>query len=73
VDERRVLGGEVASSSGFLVSWSTACIVVNVRLEVGYYCVLLGKYARSRGDGDGITDFWETALIELAWGSELST
>jgi hypothetical protein len=48
-------------------------LLLYVRLEVGYYCVLLGKYARSRGDGDGITDFWETALIELAWGSELST
>jgi hypothetical protein len=28
VDERRVLGGEVASSSGFLVSWSMAVIVI---------------------------------------------
>jgi hypothetical protein len=28
VDERRVLGGEVASSSGFLVAWSMAFIVV---------------------------------------------
>jgi hypothetical protein len=41
-------------------------LLLNVRLEVGYYCVLLGKYARSGGDGDGIADFWETALIKLA-------
>jgi hypothetical protein len=41
-------------------------LLLYVRLEVGYYCVLLVKCGGVWGDGDGTTDFWEGTVIKLA-------